>query len=59
MAHPEEELDQLSTQTKLVIETEIRTITEVSNLYVKKYVFSRIFNTAFFFRMLKYVQVIY
>ncbi|CAB4442569.1 unnamed protein product [Rhizophagus irregularis] len=28
VAHPEEELDQLSTQTKLVIETEIRTITE-------------------------------
>ncbi|RIA87030.1 peptidase family M41-domain-containing protein [Glomus cerebriforme] len=28
VAHPEEELDHLSTQTKLVIETEIRTITE-------------------------------
>ncbi|GES85435.1 ATP-dependent metalloprotease [Rhizophagus clarus] len=28
VAHPEEELDHLSTQTKLVIETEIKTITE-------------------------------
>ena len=36
VAHPEEEMDQLSTQTKLVIETEVKTITEVSynNCYI-------------------------